>query len=514
MKPELVIFVAFVYLTQLSSYVYLTQFSFINVGVMPRSEEARASKQSAEGSSIEGGTMEGVRPKRASAQKVTDYRRFGDSGVAKLDTTMDVIKEAFSPQEHRKDTVVTVRSVSGAEFSDVSPGLEQFTGDKYLHAPSAELSGEDEDIAEIDALKQKLAQVEAEKRRLRLRQEKASLKAQLERSTQEVEHLRKEGNLDSARNLFTGYSNSVNTSSRHKRSKPGSARDISDNLGSLSSKLESLTINDLRKDHGLRKKVLSHMKQVGLLDADSSSESSDDSEVEDKLHRKYGFDSGSSSGSSGHSKIRKKSKKKSKSGINTKASDKVKFPQKWSHSFLQYEHVNKSVSFENLDLKLFVAGELEIISDESLSKEERKGRVALLKKNVYYCNTYSFEGLKSFYAAWLRQIELGIKHWRDDSQCIEQAILSKHVLRFDSSSKRPVKPMANPVGEVRKEAEVERLWFCALFNRNRCAKSGDHFDVVRGRMRHCLHICASCWQKDQKKLKHAECSKECPHAVQ
>ncbi len=202
---------------------------------MPRSEEARASKQSAEGSSIECGTMEGARPKRASAQKVTDYRRFGESGVAKLDTTMDVIKEAFSPQEHHKDTVVTVRSVSGAEFSDVSPGFEQFTGDKYIHAPSAELSGEDEDIAEIDALKQKLAQVEAEKRRLRLRQEKASLKAQLERSTQEVEHLRKEGNLDSARNLFTGDSNSVDTSSRHKRSKPDSARDISDHLGSLSS---------------------------------------------------------------------------------------------------------------------------------------------------------------------------------------------------------------------------------------------------------------------------------------
>ena len=53
----------------------------------------------------------------------------------------------------------------------------------------------------------------------------------------------------------------------------------------------------------------------------------------------------------------------------------------------------------------------------------------LLKKIVYYSSTYEFKGLKAFYAAWLREIELGKENWSDDSQQIESAILSKYLLR-------------------------------------------------------------------------------------
>ncbi len=88
------------------------------------------------------------------------------------------------------------------------------------------------------------------------------------------------------------------------------------------------------------------------------------------------FSSSDSSSESEHSKVsskHSKSKKKhKKSGIHAKSSDKVKYPQRYPHSSLQFEYVNKSVSFENLDLKLFVAGELEIISDETVSKRKRK----------------------------------------------------------------------------------------------------------------------------------------------
>ena len=112
------------------------------------------------------------------------------------------------------------------------------------------------------------------------------------------------------------------------------------------------------------------------------------------------------------SKSEKKSKKKrckhkKKSGINAKASDMFRHPQKWPHAHLQYEHVNKQVKFNDLDFKLFIAWELEIISEESLASPERKGRLRLLKKIVYYYSTYEFKGLKAFYAAWLREIELG-----------------------------------------------------------------------------------------------------------
>jgi hypothetical protein len=43
--------------------------------------------------------------------------------------------------------------------------------------------------------------------------------------------------------------------------------------------------------------------------------------------------------------------------------DKVN-PQIWPQTNLQYEYVSKGVTFQQLDFKLFVAGELEIISSK------------------------------------------------------------------------------------------------------------------------------------------------------
>ena len=63
--------------------------------------------------------------------------------------------------------------------------------------------------------------------------------------------------------------------------------------------------------------------------------------------------------------------KKKKSGINAKASDRAKSPQKWPHSHLQFEHVNKQVKFDELNFQLFIAGELEIISDSDISSAEK-----------------------------------------------------------------------------------------------------------------------------------------------
>ena len=49
-----------------------------------------------------------------------------------------------------------------------------------------------------------------------------------------------------------------------------------------------------------------------------------------------------------------------------KASDDVVNPQIWPHTVLQYEYINKSVSFQDLDFNLFVAGELEILSSKKI----------------------------------------------------------------------------------------------------------------------------------------------------
>ena len=157
---------------------------------------------------------------------------------------------------------------------------------------------------------------------------------------------------------------------------------------------------------------------------------------------------------------------------------------------------------------MFITGELEIISSESLPKVERMSRLALLKKIIYYSNTYNFKGLKSFHAAWLRQIELGKKTWSDDSQQIVSAILSKH-LRVQKSVQFGGKEEQNV---IKKDNKEEKVWFCSQYQRNKCMNRANHMVVVKGKMRLAQHICTTCWQKDRIKLSHLESSSSCPHA--
>lgn len=63
-------------------------------------------------------------------------------------------------------------------------------------------------------------------------------------------------------------------------------------------------------------------------------------------------ESDSSSSGTTYKNKSKKIKPKNKSGMVAKASDYVVNPQIWPHTVLQYEYINKSVSFQDLDLLL------------------------------------------------------------------------------------------------------------------------------------------------------------------
>ena len=314
---------------------------------------------------------------------------------------------------------------------------------------------------------------------------------------------------------------------------------------------EKITVQSLRKDSKLKQLVQKELRKLGLQsdsndtssdssssDGSSSSDSSDDECVKKSSKKKKqkkkkkkmrSNDSSSDSSSSGGSsssdssddeydqksaKKKHKKKKKKKSGISAKSSDKVKFPQKWPHAHLQYEYVNRHLKYDELDFKLFVVGELEILSGENLPKAESKGRLSLLKKIIYYSGTYEFKGLKAFYAAWLREIELGKRSWSDDLHQLEGAILTKYL----QSSKSPIgkpnkdyKPF-DPKKGTNIQADETKVWFCQSYQRNKCEHKSSHMVVVKGKAKMALHICATCWQKDKVQLPHPESSTSCPHA--
>ena len=57
----------------------------------------------------------------------------------------------------------------------------------------------------------------------------------------------------------------------------------------------------------------------------------------------------------------------------------------------------------------------------------------------------------------------------------------------------------------------DRVWFYSDYNCNKFKNKSNHLKVLKGRNRLLMHICATCWQTDRKKLDNPECSSAFPH---
>ncbi len=206
--------------------------------------------------------------------------------------------------------------------------------------------------------------------------------------------------------------------------------------------------------------------------------------------------------------------KKKKSGLTAKSTDEVKFPQSYPHCFLSYEYVADKKKFEDLDFRQLVAGELEVIqgngSIKTVSSVERKGRLALLTKIVYYYNGSNIKPLLDFYANWVGRIELGHNSWADDPSLIENAF--SHRIHKQYVGGKVNKKADGKSDSVRSRVDTTsgKLW-CGAWNKNKCSKSSPHNATVNGRDRVVYHFCSECYKGDDGvQLKHRECSEECP----
>ena len=239
-------------------------------------------------------------------------------------------------------------------------------------------------------LKMEVLELQREEERLQKQMEKEKLKKEIEEHRLRVRKFKCKNQSDSKLTAMKSRATEV-------RSKVQTER-------------EDIDISDLRLGNKLKKAVQRELRSLGLnkyyeSDGLLVSASSDDNSYSDDMLRSE--------------KSGRHSNEKKNSGINAKSSDRVKDPQRWPHAHLQFEYVNKHLKLEDLDFKTFVAGEFEIIALNDFSKVKKSGRLALLRKIVYYSNTYEFNGLKSFYAAWLREIELDKRTWSDDRKIMK-----------------------------------------------------------------------------------------------
>jgi hypothetical protein len=354
-------------------------------------------------------------------------------------------------------------------------------------------------------MKEELLMLEKEEKLLQAQQEKALLRQKLREKREAIKALK--GN--SFKSTFKSPIMCNDTDNKKKVTINNAA-----SSHKAKSKILNVNLQSLRQDNLLKSQVRHQLGKLGLVDNESSScisDRSDNSDIDIQEHSDSSDDDLFIPSNVDNSDKKQRSLK---SGIEAKASDRVKFAQRYPHSQLRYEYVDQNVSFNDLSFNLFIAGELEIISDSETKSKERKGRMELLKRLVYLSVSYSFFILKAYYAAVLREIELGKKSWLDDFQFIEMAILSKYQPQNKfSGSKGGRRGFSKPVSSdgVMDEGSI---WFCSAYQRNKCASKSGHMIVVKGKMRLAQHICASCWQKDRKKLDHPQCSTACPYAVQ
>lgn len=202
----------------------------------------------------------------------------------------------------------------------------------------------------------------------------------------------------------------------------------------------------------------------------------------------------------------KLSKSRLKSGLYKKAADEVKVPQRWPHLNLKHEFSSRNIGFSELSMPLFIAGELEIIMSCN-NEDERKGRLEFLNTLMYDAGDYDLKDILQWYAAWVREVELGNKRWGEDPRKVGDSIMKRATYVNDRQMK-----IAPGTTKSASTYVSSRTWFCSLYNRNKCSLESPHNMAIKGYgMKEVYHICGTCYMDDKVELNHPECSSACPH---
>ena len=137
----------------------------------------------------------------------------------------------------------------------------------------------------------------------------------------------------------------------------------------------------------------------------------------------------------------------------------VKKKQKFPHAALQPEFLarSKAPTFDELNLQLFVAGELEIVLNGGISPDEVLARLRLLKNAAYKADYIDFGTIRDTHCAILRKIENGYATWASDFSPVERQIIESRDRR-DRKSK-----LDKDVGKGEKRSE--KKWYCRFFNK-------------------------------------------------
>ena len=197
---------------------------------------------------------------------------------------------------------------------------------------------------------------------------------------------------------------------------------------------------------------------------------------------------------------KRRSRRKIKSGMVARQTDRVVRPQRWAHAEIMEEFGGKHITFQELNFRQFVAGELKIIIEGNISATEKRSRCELLRLMCYLYGIHDWKTVKGVYAYILAKIEKGRLHWGDSIASEVQWALARRGTNIPNSSTGQTKKKGSTAG-------VDKTWFCQAYQRGLCSKPGSHEATVNGKTVTVQHVCARCLQRDKTKAEHPE--KDC-----
>ena len=221
------------------------------------------------------------------------------------------------------------------------------------------------------------------------------------------------------------------------------------------------------------------------------SEVGSDSETEDEVEQHYN--------------TRKKFKKGKtlKSGIFAKSSNtRIISHELFAHATLDDE-VGGDRDLKSLSFNLFMAGELEIITSEDISKHECNTRLEVLKKLAYKHEFLSKDEVINQYASFIKKVEKGKFRWDSelDLQKFEhQLVYSISIDNRKSEKSKGKKEKPNKWEDSKK--------YCLDFNRGNCRFDDSHEGRLGNQTVFKLHVCKACLVNENVEARHAE--KDCP----
>ena len=248
---------------------------------------------------------------------------------------------------------------------------------------------------------------------------------------------------------------------------------VKGNLPSLADiqKILNFTDDSQKKEVKTRKKSRARAKSP-----EPSSESEDESNSESEEESEEEFPA----------KKRVKGGKKTSGFYARSGNSRIVSNELYAHAALE-EEGGPDKDLLSLSFNLFVAGELEIITDKRIPKIERDTRLEILKMLAYKHEYLSREEVLNQYASFIRKIEKGKFRWGSEAhlQRFEQQL----VLSISIEPRRRERAWGGKGNEKKIE---ERKKYCLDFNRGKCAFKDSHDGWLNNKNVWKLHVCRKC----------------------